>query len=107
MAGNLSALRSAVLLLAVSVFLGAPASSAEYHVSPSGSRLRNGSLKNPWDLQTALSGEGANPRQRVRPGDTVWLHGGVYRGGFVSKLSGSAKAPITVRQAIGERATID
>jgi hypothetical protein len=62
----------------------------------------DGSRERPWDLATALAHPAA-----VRPGDTLWLRGGTYRGGFTSRLKGAAGAPITVRQIPGERATID
>lgn len=65
----------------------------------------DGSLKSPWDLQTAL-----NQPASVRPGDVIWLRGGVYGTGltqFTSKLTGTAAAPIIVRQWRGERATVN
>ncbi|MQA28733.1 MAG: hypothetical protein GEU82_02685 [Luteitalea sp.] len=43
----------------------------------------------------------------MKPGATIWLRGGTYRGGFVSNLRGSASAPIIVRQYPGERAILD
>jgi len=43
----------------------------------------------------------------IRPGDTIWVRGGTYRGGFTSSLIGTSSAPIIVRQYPGERATID
>jgi len=43
----------------------------------------------------------------VRPGDTIWLRGGTYRGTFASSLTGTAGAPVKVRQYPGERATLD
>src|SRR5204862_6832065 len=62
----------------------------------------DGSLSHPWDLKTALSSSG-----RVKPGDTIWLRGGTYRGTFTSRLTGTSANPILVRQYPGERATID
>lgn len=75
--------------------------SAEYHVDPAGTSSGDGSSERPWDLTTAL----AHP-ESVKPGDTLWLRGGVYRGSFESTLTGTAELPIVVRQAPGERATI-
>jgi len=43
----------------------------------------------------------------VQPGDTIWLRAGTYRGTFTSQLTGTAAAPIILRQYPGERATID
>src|SRR5213078_3276221 len=57
----------------------------------------------PWNLATALSGGNG----KVQPGDTVWLRGGTYAGQFRSTLTGTAAAPIVVRQYPGERAIID
>ena len=92
-----------ILLVVTWPFLSASRGLAkEYHVSPSGTARGNGSLEKPWDLPGAL----AQPRA-VKPGDTLWLHGGRYAGAFTSRLRGQPGAPITVRQFPGERATID
>lgn len=79
-----------------------PALALEFYASPSGSPSGNGSKASPWDLATALKQPSA-----LKPGDTLWLRGGKYLGPFVSYLTGTASAPITVRQYPGERATID
>ena len=97
-----------IITFAIAIALTSSIESMEYHVSPEGSPLGDGGSRRPWDLQTALDGApDVDRHQRVRPGDTVWLHGGIYRGRFRSRLSGSADAPITVRQARDERATIE
>jgi hypothetical protein len=75
---------------------------AGFHVTVDGTPAGDGSLAAPWDLATALAQPAA-----VRPGDTIWLHGGVYRGAFSSSLAGSDGAPITVRTWPGDWATID
>ncbi len=77
-----------------------------FFASPSGSPSGDGSFASPWDLSTALNGPAA-----VTPGDTIWLRGGTYINpadprGFESKLTGTANAPIVVRQFPGERATV-
>ena len=74
----------------------------QFFVSPTGASGGNGSKSTPWDLRTALS-QPAN----VQPGDTIWLRGGTYSGIFTSSLTGTASAPIIVRQFPGERAIID
>src|SRR5687768_18287792 len=74
---------------------------AEFHVSPAGTPAGNGSLEKPWDLASALAAPEA-----VKPGDTLWLHEGTYRGGFVSRLTGRQGMPIVVRGAPG-RVIID
>jgi len=61
----------------------------EFHVFPKndaktpGSETGNGSLQNPWDLQTALS----QKSKVVNGKDTIWLHEGVYDGRFACTLS--------------------
>ena len=74
----------------------------EFHVDPAGRHDNDGSVDRPLDLATALS-----KNSPARPGDTIWLHNGIYRGNFVSHLTGASGAPIVVRQFPGERATID
>jgi hypothetical protein len=74
----------------------------EFHVSPSGHCDNDGSAERPLDLATALS-----RKSPARPGDTIWLHGGIYSGTFESVLTGTPGAVIVVRQFPGERATID
>ena len=60
----------------------------EFHVFPKdhklspGSETGDGSLKTPWDLQTALN----QMTDIVNGGDTIWLHKGVYNGRFSSTL---------------------
>jgi len=80
----------------------AAAGGKDYFVSPEGAAGGDGSRTRPLDLATALSDKGP-----VRPGDTVWLLGGTYRGKFTSRLKGTAEEPITIRQAPNCRATID
>jgi hypothetical protein len=75
---------------------------ADYFAAPSGKSSGDGSKTQPWDLATALAGPA-----KVQPGDTIWLRGGTYTGEFTSRLKGTKDAPITIRQAFGERSTID
>ena len=81
---------------------GAPPTGRVIHVSPGGTPSGTGEADLPLDLATALSRQGP-----AVPGDTILLHGGTYRGRFDSHLLGRPDAPIIVRQAPGERATID
>ncbi|MGA2716917.1 MAG: hypothetical protein ABSG41_27840, partial [Bryobacteraceae bacterium] len=79
--------------------------SGQHYVSPQGTPTGDGSIGNPWDLQTALYQPAA-----VQPGDTIWLRGGTYGNGsgiYYSRLVGTSALPIVVRQFPGERATID
>jgi Right handed beta helix region len=73
-----------------------------YYVSPFGRPDGDGSPEHPWDLAKALAQPSA-----VHPGDTIWLRGGIYRGIYTSRLTGTVVAPIIVRQYPGERATLD
>lgn len=74
-----------------------------FYVAPDGSSDAKGKKKKKaWDLETALSHPG-----KIKPGDTIYLRGGVYKGKFISKLTGSPAAPITVRSYPGEWAKID
>ena len=75
---------------------------AGWYAAPGGSSNGDGSSQ-PWDLQTALSGG----HGKVQPGDTVWLRGGTYTSAVTSTLTGTAAAPIVVRQFPGERAMLD
>ena len=98
-------LSSIIVVVAISfslLILPSTAEAREFYVAPSGSSGNDGSITRPLDLATALSD--SSP---ARPGDTVWLRGGTYRGTFVSHLTGTPAAPIIVRQYPGERAVID
>ncbi len=79
-----------------------PINHGQFHVSPEGRPDGDGSAKKPWDLATAL----AHPTA-VKPGYTLWIHEGIYRGGFRSELKGEPGAAIIVRPFPGERAIID
>jgi hypothetical protein len=72
------------------------------YAAPDGLPQNDGSRERPLDLATALSSNSP-----AAPCDTVWLRGGTYRGSFTSAVRGREGAPIIVRQAPGERATID
>ena len=101
MIGCTKGAKSLVLLILI---MNAPRFSmaTEFHVAPDGKPDGVGSRDRPWDLQTALS----HP-ETVKPGDTIWLHGGTYKGSFKSELKGRDGARIIVRQAHGERAVIE
>lgn len=81
-----------------------PVTGNQWHVAPNGSSGGDGSQSRPWDMRTALNGPSA-----VKPGDTIWVHGGTYGGNsniYNSYLRGTAAAPIVVRAYPGERATV-
>lgn len=74
-----------------------------HYVATNGSSSNDGTYNRPWNLATALAGAGG----RVRPGDTVWVRGGTYRGTFTSTVTGQTGAPVVIRAYPGERAIID
>jgi hypothetical protein len=89
--------------VSITLVIGTP--TGQHYVSPQGSPNGDGSINNPWDLQTALYQPSS-----VQPGDIVWIRGGTYGNGqgiFYSRLLGTAAQPIIVRQFPGERATIN
>jgi S-layer homology domain len=91
------------LLCGALSFLAAVARATDYYVAPNGSPSGNGSINNPWDLQTALDQPSA-----VQAGDTIWLRGGTYDDPpYISHLTGTSANPIIVRQYAGERAKLD
>jgi hypothetical protein len=73
-----------------------------FYAAPTGTSTGDGSITRPWDLTTALKKTSV-----VGAGDTLWLRGGTYRGSFNSYLSGTADAPVVIRNYSSERATID
>jgi hypothetical protein len=93
-------------IVAVPAAVKAPAadraSPRQFHVAVNGEPVNPGTPELPLDLNTALS---ANTP--AGPGDTIWVHGGTYRGAYRSQLTGTADAPIVVRVVPGERAVID
>ena len=89
------------ILFSISVF-----GQKEFHVYPKnheenpGKSTGDGSLKNPWDLHTALN----QKPNVVNGGDTIWLHGGIYTGRFVSTLESTLKNEyVTVSAVNGDR----
>jgi len=99
-----------ILLMAVALSPAAPsrvaptvaAEGSTWYVATTGKASNPGTFAAPLDLATAL--DKGSP---ARPGDTIWVRGGTYKGGFISYLTGTAAAPIVVRQYQGERVTID
>jgi hypothetical protein len=78
------------------------AQAKDYYASPTGGDGSSGTSDNPLSLSKALG-----YYSPLQPGDTLYLLGGTYQGGFTSNLQGTDGNPITVRQAPGQRATID
>jgi hypothetical protein len=91
------------LLLILCVLVLPPAIQAnDLYVSTNGTPAGPGTMAQPYDIATALSG------QVGQPGDTFWLRGGNYTMGHIdTKIQGVPGQPITFRQMPGERARID
>src|SRR5262245_45964051 len=74
----------------------------DLYVSPDGTPSGPGTVSEPYDLATALSGEVSEA------GDTFWLRGGNYRLGHVdTTIHGLRKKPVTFRVVAGEHARVD
>src|SRR5258708_19326877 len=74
----------------------------DLYVSTNGTPSGPGTMAQPYDLATALSG------QVGQPGDTFWLRGGNYAMGHIdTKIQGAVGQPITFRKIPGEWARID
>ena len=85
--------RNCFIAILISAFGSVTAHAADFYVATTGTPSGNGSLLAPWDLQTALQHPSA-----VKPGDGIWLRGGVYTSSvYNSKLRGEVGANITVR----------
>ena len=74
----------------------------QFHVTTAGTSGGDGSIGNPWDLQTAL-----NQPASVHAGDTIWIHAGTYNGTYTAKTNGTSSHPIVIRNWQHGRATID
>ena len=92
-----------LLALAITASVASNASGEDYFVSTEGKATGDGSRDDPWLLTQVLT----QPPGSIEPGDVVWIRGGVYRGPFVSNLSGTADDPITVRACEGEHVQLD
>ena len=81
-----------------------------FYVSVDGTPAGDGSVDNPWDLQTALgTGTKENPvgNPAVGPGDLIYVRGGIYRGLFRSYLMGDEGNPVVVKPYPGDYVKID
>jgi len=95
-------MRPCLATLALAALAAASCGAAEIHVALDGTPDGDGSRARPLDLPTALS-----ITSPAKPGDTVVVAPGTYRGGFVSRLEGTSDALITVRPLGGRRVTLD
>lgn len=73
---------------------------ARYVDAVRGSDRNNGSQASPWKtIAFAL--------KQIRPGETLYLRGGVYYERVYCSVAGTAKKPITIRSFPGELAVLD
>ena len=106
----MQALGTLLLVVGLACFGAQPAWAAEWYVAVAGKPEGNGTKQAPWDLGSALGG-----RQKVAPGDTLWVLPGTYKypdrrqgsPGYEVRLAGREGQPIHVRAVPGQRATID
>jgi len=63
-----------------------------------------GTLPRPW---RSLSRIAANQEPRPRPGDIVWVRGGIYKEQVNLNTGGTADRPLTIRAYPGEKPAID
>ncbi|RPI57496.1 MAG: hypothetical protein EHM55_01660 [Acidobacteria bacterium] len=73
----------------------------DWYAAPTAPASGEGTLSKPFTLSNALRSD------RIEPGDTLWIRGGVYSGAFVSELAGAPGAPIVVRPYGRERVVLD
>lgn len=79
-----------------------------FFVSTNAMSNGTGTYDNPWKLQVALS----HPKN-LKPGDTVWIRGGIYLNAFDAQTSfscftkGAPNAPIIFRNYNHERVILD
>jgi hypothetical protein len=91
-----------LLLVLCVVLTPYPMQASDLYVSTTGRPSGAGTMQQPYDLATALSG-------RVgQAGDTFWLREGNYTLGHVdTMIQGAPGRPITFRQMPGEKARVD
>ena len=82
----------------------------EFHIFPENDKINpgkptgDGSISNPWDLQTALN----QKNSVINGGDIVWLHGGIYNGRYISNLTSSIpNSYITVSSFENDRVVLN
>ena len=79
------------------------APAADFYVSTTGRVGATGSIADPVDWASAMF----QAKSPAKPGDTLWVRGGTYRGPFETYLYGQSGKPITIRAYPGERVIID
>jgi hypothetical protein len=95
--------KTALRLLQITVvLLPAVVEARDQYVATNGTASGPGTLAQPYDLPTALSGTVA------KPGDVFWLSGGTYVIGHIdTQISGTNGQPITFRPMPGDRVRVN
>lgn len=73
-----------------------------FHVTVNANNQGVGNIQNPWPLEKALK-----QRQTIKPGDTILIHNGIYRGHFLCNLEGSKTKPVVIMSSKDEWAIFD
>ena len=106
---SMTLLRVFLGALACLVFVGVTGAT-DHFAAPNGSPTGDGSIDHPWSLDTALGSPSGSQPAAVKPGDTIWLRGGIYipatDNGYLSHVTGTPGSPIIVRNYNDERATL-
>jgi len=72
-----------------------------FYAAPTGSYIGKGTSTDPLDLQSALN------LSLIKPGHTLLLIGGEYKGVFTATLSGTSEQRITIKPKPGEIVTLN
>ena len=93
-------MKSAIIVISFLFSVTAINAQLEFHVFPKshkfnpGTASGNGSITNPWDLQSALS----QTTKTVNNSDIIYLHKGMYNGRYISTITTTDKSKfITVK----------
>jgi len=76
------------------------AQAAAYHVAATGNDGNPGTADAPWQTLTTSA-------NKLKPGDILYLHAGIYAQTLNENASGTASAPITIMAPPGELPVID
>ncbi len=86
-----------ILAIFTSMFREVEASQNSFYVAPTGSNNNPGTISQPWKTI-----EYAANTSQVKPGDTVFIRGGVYNEYIQQGISGQPGSPITYKNYPGE-----
>lgn len=90
-----------ILAIFASFNSGVEASQTSFYVAPTGSNSNPGTFSQPWKTI-----EYAANASQVKPGDTVYIRGGIYNEYIQQGISGAPGQPITYKNYPGETPVI-